>query len=77
MKIVTEDKNKALIVLEENDILEISSLCGNNEHLLIKCLNSSLHVDELTISQIKEKSLEEKEIEKMKKILTEEKNRLK
>lgn len=73
MRIVKENKSASIIVLEEGDILEISSLCGNNEQIVVKCLNSSLHVDELTINQIKEKSLEEQEIEKMKKYLDNEK----
>ena len=65
MKIIDEEDKKVRIILEDDDILEISSLRSNNEKVIVKCLNSSLHIDELSVSKIKEKSLEEKEIKKM------------
>ena len=69
MRIIKKDISNIKIVLEENDVLEVSTLYGNRESLFIKCLDLSLHIDELAISKIKEKCVEEKEINKMKKFL--------
>lgn len=65
MKIIKDNDKKVTIVLEDDDILEISSLQCNSEKVIVKCLDSSLHIDELAVAKIKEKSLEEKEIKKM------------
>ncbi len=69
MKILNNNENNVEIILDENDILDISTLKRNKEHIIVKCLNSSIHVDELTIKQIKKKSIEENEIKKMESIL--------
>lgn len=69
MRIIQENDKKVIIILDEDETLEISSLNGNKEHFVVKCLNSSLHIDELNIKAIKEKSLEEKEIKKMENFL--------
>ncbi len=73
MKIINKGKNKGVIILDDQDTLEIMSFNGNKEKIIVQCINSSLHIDNLTISTIKEKSLEEKEIMKMKKYLNDKK----
>ncbi len=73
MKIIKENDCKALVILQENDIIEISALNGNKEHFEVKCLNSSLHINEFPFSKVKEKSIEEKEILKMKEYLQDKK----
>ena len=72
MKIINKAEKKINVVLEDGDVLEVSSLYGNKEHIFIECLDSKLHIEELSVSKIKEKSLEEKEIVKMSKYLDEE-----
>ncbi len=68
MKIIEND-NKVHIILENNDKLEVSLLYNNKEKIMIKCLNSIIHIEELTVSEIKERSMEQNEINKMKKFL--------
>lgn len=66
MKIIENNEKKVTILLDEQDEIMVSSLGGSEEGLTITRLNSSIHIDELPVSKIKEKSLEEKEIQKMK-----------
>lgn len=65
MKIIENDKS-VTVIMEDNDVLEISTLRRNKEKVVVKCLDSVIHIDELTVNQIKEKSLEEENIKLMK-----------
>ncbi len=69
MKIINNTNNNIEIILDDGDVLDISTLRHNKEHLIVKCINSSIHIDELAANQIKKKVLEEKEIKKMQNLL--------
>lgn len=69
MKIINKEDEKVVIIMEENDVLEVSSFYNTEESIDIKCIDSNIYIDELLVSMIKERALEEKEIEKMKKLL--------
>ena len=70
MKIIDEKNQVKNIVLEDDDILEISTLKRNNETIIVKCLNGILHIEELTSKQIKDKKQEEEAIKAMKDYLS-------
>lgn len=65
MKIIEEKEKKLTIVLDDDEEVNILTLHGSKEKLVVKCFQSSLHVDEFLLSEVKEKSLEKKEIKKM------------
>lgn len=69
MKIINNSTNHAIVVLEDNDILEVTSLKKNHEKLIIKNKNSVIHIDELTIQEINDITEEKENIESMKKYL--------
>lgn len=48
MKVVKESKNHNIIILDDNDIIEIVTLKHNKQIIEIKCLNSSLHIENKT-----------------------------
>ncbi len=73
MKLINNDKQNWTVVLDEGDVLEVSSLQRNKEKVLIHCLNASLHIDELSTQDIKERSEEKKAIEVMEKFLNKKK----
>ncbi len=69
MKQIKETDKKTTIVLEDGDVLEIVSLKGNNEKILIQCIHTSLHVDEIPLYEIEQLQEEKKAIEAMKNYL--------
>lgn len=69
MKILETVDKKAIIILDENEELEISTLKKNKEKVVIKCIDSTLHVDELSIEHLKKSGEEKKAIEAMQKFL--------
>lgn len=69
MKIINNSTNHAIVVLEDNDVLEVTSLKKNHEKLIIKNKNSVIHIDELTIKEINDITEEKENIESMKKYL--------
>ena len=67
MKTVKDNENKMTIVLEDNDEVEIISLKGNNQKLVVKCIDSILHIDEHSKNGFYNE--EQKAIDAMKKYL--------
>lgn len=66
MRIIEDKNKKKTIILDDGDTLEISSLKRNKEKIIVKCLNSTLHIDELTTHHIKNMNEEEIAIQAMK-----------
>ncbi len=74
MRIIEEENNKIkTIILEDGDTLEISTLKKNKEKVIVKCIDRTLHVDELSTNQIKNMKEEEIAIRTMKNYLSENK----
>ena len=73
MKIVNESK-KTSIVLEDKDILEVTILNENHTKITIKCLGSTLHLEEENIKILEEQKEEKKAIKAMKEYLKMQKN---
>ena len=65
MKII-EKKNKKTIFLDDNDSINIKTLKGNPITIKIECINGCLLIDEISSSKIKEMSLEQEQLEKLK-----------
>ncbi len=65
MKII-EEKNKKTIFLDDNDSINIKTLKGNPITIKIECINGCLLIDEISSSKIKEMSLEQEQLEKLK-----------
>lgn len=68
MKIVNENK-KTSIVLEDRDILEVTTLNENHTKVIIKCLGGTLHLEEENVKKIEEQKEEEKAIKAMEEYL--------
>lgn len=68
MKIVNENK-KTSIVLEDRDILEVTTLNENHTKVIIKCLGSTLHLEEDNVKKLEEQKEEEKAIKAMEEYL--------
>lgn len=73
MKIVNESK-KTSIVLEDKDILEVTTLNANHTKITIKCLGGTLHLEEENGKILEEQKEEEKAIKAMKEYLKTQKN---
>jgi len=69
MKIISRDEMHMTVILDDNDFLEVISLKNNNDKIVLKCVNSVIHIDEIPIHKINEKILDEKETKKIKKYL--------
>lgn len=67
MKTIKENGNMTTIILEDDDELEIVSLKRNKGKLVIKCINSILHIEEINKNDFFDE--EQKSIEAMKKYL--------
>ncbi len=65
MKIIGGIKKE--IILEDNDVIIISSMKGNKVKLQVSCNSGSLQIDDLPIEKIKNIQEEEIAIEAMKK----------
>lgn len=69
MKQMKESNHKTTIVLEDNDILEILTLKKNKDKIIVHCINSALHVDEVPMEELEHLKEEKKAIQEMKKYL--------
>ena len=67
MKIIEKNKNHNLIVLDDNDILEITTLKLNQIMIHIKCENGSLQIDDFSYLDFNALCEEQKAIASMKK----------
>lgn len=68
MKIIKESDIKSIIILEDNEELEIKALKGNNFKLIVKCIDSIIHIDD-NLENLNIRLEEEKAIAAMKKYL--------
>ncbi len=71
MKQMKETDKITTIVLDDGDVLEIISLRKGNNRVVVKCLDSVLHIDELSLEEIEQMQKEKEEINKMDKYLEE------
>lgn len=71
MKIIRDSSAFTTIVLEEGDVLKVSSLKKNNENVIVKCLHSTLHIDEISTKKIHDLKNEERAIKTMEDYLRE------
>lgn len=69
MKQIKETDKKTTLVLEEGDILEILTLKGNKDKLIVKCIHTALHVDEIPVKDLEQIGEEKKAIRAMKEYL--------
>ena len=74
MKQIKETEKLTTIIVEDGDVLEIMSLKKSTEKVVIKCLNSVLHIDEILIEDIKKMQMEKEEMKKMDEHLKEHEN---
>ena len=65
MKIIKE-KEKDIIYLDEGEEILIKTLFKNNIGINIKCHNHSLFVDDVILKDLKNMSIEQKELKKLK-----------
>ena len=65
MKVVEENKRK-IIILETNEEIEVKTLKRNPVTIKIECVNGCLLVDEVSSSKIKDISIEQEQLEKLK-----------
>ena len=65
MQIVKNCKNEIDIFLEDGDTINVSLLKDHSFGQTLKCLNGILHIDDLTLEEIKNMSSQKKEIKKM------------
>ena len=65
MKVI-EEKNKKILYLDEGEEILVKTLFKNNVGINIKCQNHSLYVDDIISKKIKNMSIEQKELEKLK-----------
>ena len=71
MKQIRETNNKTTIVLEDGDTLEIIALKKNKDKLIVHCINSALHIDEVSLKEVEQLQNEKEAIRAMKKYLKE------
>ncbi len=74
MKQIKETETLTTIILEEGDILEVVSSIPKNIKIEIKCLNGTIHIDELPVEQIEQIHLENEANKAIKKYLNEDEN---
>ena len=65
MKIIKEN-GKDMIILDEGEEIIVKTLFKNNIGIDIKCYNHSLLVDDVKLKDLKNMSMEQKELEKLK-----------
>lgn len=65
MKIIKEN-GKDMIILDEGEEIIVKTLFKNNIGIDIKCYNHSLFVDDVKLKDLKNMSMEQKELEKLK-----------
>ncbi len=53
MKQIKESEKLTTIFLEDGDSLEICRMEKNNIKIHVKCINNSLHFDEITYKELK------------------------
>lgn len=69
MKQIKETDKKTTIVLEDGDCVEILALKRNRDKIVIQCINTALHIDEIPIEELEQLQEEKKAIQAMKKFL--------
>lgn len=65
MKVIKENE-KDIIYLDDGEEILVKTLFKNNIGINIKCQNHSLFVDDVILKDIKNISIEQKELEKLK-----------
>ena len=65
MKII-EENNIKTIFLDDNDSINVKTLKRNSVTIKIECVNGCLLVDEVSSSKIKDISIEQEQLEKLK-----------
>lgn len=65
MKII-EENNIKTIFLDDNDSINVKTLKRNPVTIKIECVNGCLLVDEVSSSKIKDISIEQEQLEKLK-----------
>ena len=65
MKVI-EEKNKKILYLDEGEEILVKTLFKNNVGINIKCQDHSLYVDDIILKNIKNMSIEQKELAKLK-----------
>ncbi len=65
MKII-EEKNVKTIFLDDKDSINVRTLKKNPVTIKIECVNGCLLVDEVSSSKIKDISIEQEQLEKLK-----------
>ncbi len=65
MKIIQNKDKYVTIFLEDNDILEIRTI-KSKENFIVKCQNTTLHIDELSSKELNNIKQEKDSIKKMK-----------
>ena len=65
MKIIKEN-GKDMIILDEGEEIIVKTLFKNNIGIDIQCHNHSLFVDDVKLKDLKNMSMEQKELEKLK-----------
>ena len=65
MKVI-EEKNKKILYLDEGEEILVKTLFKNKVGINIKCQDHSLYVDDIILKNIKNMSIEQKELAKLK-----------
>ncbi len=63
---VIKEKIKKIIYLDEGEEILIKTLFKNNVGINVKCQNHALYVDDIILKKIKNISIEQKELAKLK-----------
>ncbi len=60
---IFEEKDRVRIILDEDDLLEVSS--PNHDPIIVKCKNSELKIEDIHLKTLLDKKEEEKAIQAM------------
>lgn len=66
MRLIEGSEKHHICILEDKDIVEVMTIRGNTQKLQMKCINNTLHIEEIPYKTIKNMNMELKEIKKIK-----------
>lgn len=72
MKIIKNAENQSTVILEDGDVLNVTSLQENGSKITIQCFDSILHVDEISMKEIENLKMEKEAIQAMEDYLKDE-----
>ncbi len=75
MKLIESANNEVQIIVQDGDSIKIINEQNPHEFIVVKNSNKKIDIDGLTIKELKERSIEKKEIQNLDQILEQRKER--